>query len=129
MNWQLVPLGRQPWATLRQQIPAGAQCAWADIDGFHIGDAPSELAGVTHLWVAADKAGWRLRVDGSTVIGAKLELAEGAGDPSIHVEHVEVSARLTPDPGLRGRLDQAIGMRPLTVSSAAGDVWFLSKRH
>jgi hypothetical protein len=69
--------GRVPWATLTQALH-GATTAWADYDGFHIGEAPEIAPPYTHLWAWADAWMLRARIDDGQAIVATLHLADAA---------------------------------------------------
>jgi hypothetical protein len=127
MVWQLTALGRTRWSELRSGLPGGAVGVWSDIDGFHVGEPPTELLGTTHLWIAAPTASWRLRVDGSSVVGARLEQVASTDSPANAVR-VSLEPRQTPDPGLAATLRDAAALTALHVSTTAGDVWFLAVR-
>lgn len=125
MAWQLTAEGRVPWAQFRAALPADAIGVWSDIDGFHVDTPPATLDGATHVWIAAPGVSWRLRVDGTSVIGARLEQSAG-GDTDARV--VAVEPRQTPDPGLKRALEQAGALQALAVSGPAGDAWFVAVR-
>jgi hypothetical protein len=117
--------GRVAWADLAAAL-AGTQTAWADYDGFHIGDCPAQAPPYTHLW--AWSSGWllRARIDGDTaVVGALLLTATAVPLPSpLITEQVNYVMRKaqTWDPGERrvGPLSAAVTERVTDLYEVAG---------
>ena len=75
----LIAYGRVAWDQITRML-AGAQAAWADYDGFHVGAAPESPPPYSHLW--AWTAGWlaRIRVDGQHAIAGVLALRGQPGN-------------------------------------------------
>jgi len=69
----LIAYGRVAWDQITRLL-AGAQAAWADYDGFHVGAPPQSPPPYSHLW--AWTADWlaRIRVDGQHAIAGVLAL-------------------------------------------------------
>ncbi len=76
----LIAYGRVAWDRVARML-AGAQAAWADYDGFHVGEPPESPPPYSHLW--AWTADWlaRIRIDGQDVIAGVLALRGQPGDP------------------------------------------------
>ncbi len=70
----LIAYGRVTWDQVTAML-AGAQAAWADYDGFHVGAAPHSPPPYSHLW--AWTADWlvRIRIDGQHAIAGVLALS------------------------------------------------------
>lgn len=89
--------GRVPWAALTQAL-RGATAAWADYDGFHIGEAPVAAPPYTHVWAWADDWLLRARIDGEQAIVATLHLTGRAPvdiDPGAPASPVKVTRYLS----------------------------------
>jgi len=64
-------LGRTPYQSLAPALN-GTTAAWADIDGWHIADPPTNAPTATHLWAWSGDTAIRLRIDGQDAVGAAL---------------------------------------------------------
>ena len=75
----LIAYGRVAWDQITRML-AGAQAAWADYDGFHVGAPPESPPPYSHLW--AWTADWlaRIRIDGQHAIAGVLALRGQPGD-------------------------------------------------
>jgi hypothetical protein len=81
--------GRIRWDRARTLL-AGATCAWADLDGSHLGPAPEDApVGASHLWAWTDEWCARLRFDDDAVYAGFLHFTDDAAAG----ETVEVTAR------------------------------------
>lgn len=112
-------------------VPAAIQAQPSVVDLGDLGDvsvyAPSGPAGTVVLFVSGD-GGWETRVDlmasrlrdaGALVVGidirallARLEVAEGCGDPAMELSRTWEA--------VRGRLGEAEGRRPLLAGYSSG---------
>lgn len=77
MNGRLRGLGRTTWEQARPHL-ATLTCAWADLDGFHVGPPPDERPVATHLWAWSPQRWARARFDGDEVITALLDRVDNA---------------------------------------------------
>ncbi|MFF4128273.1 hypothetical protein ACFYYP_32515 [Microbispora rosea] len=84
---KLAALGRTSWDTALEILTRHA-CAWADLDGFHLGDAPRAVPLTTHVWAWRDTRLLRLRVDRTECVIGLLDL-----DPAADGEEVDVTTR------------------------------------
>jgi hypothetical protein len=71
---ELLGYGRVSWDQLIRLL-GGAQAAWADYDGFHIGPPPAGPPPYSHLWAWTDEWLARARIDGDTAIVGVLAIA------------------------------------------------------
>jgi hypothetical protein len=113
----LAARGRQDWPLIVGLL-GGCTCAWADLDGFHLGAPPAEPPLATHLWAWSPDRLLRIRMDGSDGIVAELHLSDaGQGEP------VEVTERdavtWMPDDGRVSADDQWRG-RPVRIYEVTG---------
>ncbi|MDT5024984.1 MAG: hypothetical protein QOE61_1410 [Micromonosporaceae bacterium] len=72
--------GRIPWTALHRALVAQAtdaspvDAAWADYDGFHVGDPPADPPPYTHLWAWTPEWRLRARIDHEHAIVGVLQL-------------------------------------------------------
>lgn len=61
--------GEVAWSKVREVIGDNT-CAWADYDGFHIGECPNTIPPYSHLWAWNDDRSrlFRARIDGNQAI-------------------------------------------------------------
>ncbi len=76
----LIAYGRVAWDQITGML-AGAQAAWADYDGFHIGAAPESPRPYSHLWAWTTDWLARIRIDGNHAIAGVLALRGQPGNP------------------------------------------------
>jgi hypothetical protein len=76
---ELVGYGRMPWSRLTAML-AGAEAAWADYDGFHIGPPPAGPPPYSHLWAWNGRWLARARIDGNEAIPGVLVLTGEPGN-------------------------------------------------
>jgi hypothetical protein len=78
----LIGYGRISWADARLLL-TGAEAAWADYEGFHIGPPPQTPPPYSHLWAWTGQWLARLRIDDQTAIVGVLALtaAPASGPP------------------------------------------------
>jgi hypothetical protein len=76
----LIAYGRVAWPQVTRLL-TGAQAAWADYDGFHIGTPPQSPPPYSHLW--AWTADWlaRIRIDNQDAITGVLSLRAQPASP------------------------------------------------
>ncbi len=100
--------GRQDWTSVRQLLQ-GSTCAYADYDGFHIGDAPVDPPPYSHLWAWATDRFWRVRVDESDALVSSLtvQAPDESGDEMVRVKRVS-ALTWKPKEGRIGRQDAAV---------------------
>ncbi|MBT8225759.1 MAG: hypothetical protein HKP61_22375 [Dactylosporangium sp.] len=119
--------GRVSWADLVAAL-TGATAAWADYDGFHIGDPPAAAPPYTHLWGWAD--GWmlRARLDGDHAIVATLHLDNTAPSgitsrtPGERLSVTRTRSRTWPSTEHRvGKLNGEVADRPVVLYQLDGD--------
>ena len=70
-NAQLLGFGHQSWTAL-QELLGPAVGWWADLDGWHHGALPATTPLSSHLWAWHGQECWRLRIDGSAAVVARL---------------------------------------------------------
>lgn len=102
----LTGFGRLPWADVKQEL-SGMCCAWADYDGFHVGEScPDKPPHYTHLWAwNSDHSKLaRVRIDGAEGIVGVLSVEAPQQQNS---EKVQVSIA----PGLLWGDDGQLGRR------------------
>ena len=63
--------GRIAWHEVIAALP-GASVAWADYDGFHVGDVPTASPPYSHLWAWTNQWLLRARIEGDHAIVATL---------------------------------------------------------
>ena len=117
---QLIGYGRVSWEQLTGML-AGAEAAWADYSGFHIGVIPAAPPPYSHLWAWTDRWLARARIDRDTAIIGVLAIG-GEPEPGPPVKLTEsvlyrrVQARTWPENEKRvGR--QAPGIADRTVDT------------
>jgi len=71
MRCELVGFGRMSWSAVLETLD-GLDCAWADLDGWHMAPAPHAPPITTHLWGWSDERWARVRVDGTDGIVGRL---------------------------------------------------------
>jgi len=76
----LIAYGRVTWDQITRML-AGAQAAWADYDGFHIGAPPGSPPPYSHLWAWTPDWLARIRIDSQHAIAAVLALHGQPGNP------------------------------------------------
>jgi hypothetical protein len=76
----LIAYGRVPWDQVVRML-AGAQAAYADYDGFHVGDTPPAPPPYSHLWAWTSDWLARIRIDGQHAIAGVLALRGEPGNP------------------------------------------------
>lgn len=117
--------GRQDWSKIASLL-TGCTCAWADLDGFHVGPPPARPPLATHLWAWGTTRLLRVRVDGGDGIAAELHLSgEEHGEPVTVTERNAVSwplgeGRVSVDDQWRGRairIYEVTGLAPLEFAS------------
>lgn len=59
------------WGSVREHL-AGATCAWADLDGFHIDGCPPQVPCTSHLWAWHGRDTWRARIDSDRTLLTQL---------------------------------------------------------
>lgn len=61
--------GEVTWSKVREVI-GNNTCAWADYDGFHIGECPNTIPPYSHLWAWSSDLSclFRVRIDGERII-------------------------------------------------------------
>jgi hypothetical protein len=123
----LIAYGRIAWPDVIRLL-AGAQAAWADYDGFHVGPPPQSPPPYSHLW--AWTADWlaRLRIDGQHAIAGVLSLhARPASPPAEQwrqqVTFREVQARTW------GQAEQRIGPLLPEVTGQTADLYLVAGEH
>src|SRR5437763_1831108 len=98
-RYWLTGYGRLPWPQLHPKL-AGCTCLWADLDGLHeqpahaLPDTNPPLT--THLWAWNHQQLWRIRIDGTDTIAARLNLTSPQPNQTPHPEPVEVTQHQTP---------------------------------
>ena len=121
----LIGYGRLTWDQLLATI-AGAQAAWADYEGFHVGAAPQEPPPYSHLWAWTEQWLLRARIDGAGAITGALALTaepQAAAEPKLReqVSYQRLSAHTWPADEKRiGPLDPHIAGRPVSLYVVAG---------
>lgn len=72
--------GEIEWSAI-QRVIGDATCAWADYQGFHIGECPDEIPPYSHVWAWNDDLSrlFRVRINGDSAILGAL-----TSDPAIH---------------------------------------------
>jgi sugar phosphate isomerase/epimerase len=104
-----------------------APAAFADYDGFHLGQVPDAAPPYTHLWSWTDDWLLRARIDGENVIVGTLALTgepEHSEPPIIreNVRYERVTAKTWQQNEKRvGRLHPGITDRPVDVYLIAGE--------
>lgn len=76
----LIAYGRVGWDQVARML-AGAQSAWADYDGFHVGETPASLPPYSHLWAWTEDWLARIRIDGQHAIAGVLALRGEPANP------------------------------------------------
>lgn len=80
----LIAYGRIGWPQVARML-TGAQAAWADYDGFHVGTPPQSPPPYSHLWAWTTDWLALIRVDGQEAISGVLSLqAQPASPPAEH---------------------------------------------
>jgi hypothetical protein len=133
---QLIGYGRVGWEHLTGML-AGAEAAWADYSGFHIGPVPATPPPYSHLWAWTDRWLARARIDrdaaiiGVLAVGGEPEtaltvkLSEGVRYQLVQAKTWPGNEKrvgpLAPDLANRG-VDAYLvaGARPVTFVAAAG---------
>jgi hypothetical protein len=122
----LIGFGRIGWDQLLRML-GGAQAAWADYDGFHIGPAPAAPPPYSHLWAWTDRWLIRVRIDGGQAIAGALVLTAAPDHAPPHtttqtVRYLRVTAHTWADSEKRvGRLAPGITGRPADVYLVSGE--------
>jgi hypothetical protein len=70
------------WATVGEVL-AGATCAWADLDGFHIDPCPAQPPHTSHLWAWHGRDMWRARIDAGRTLLTQLTTLDTGGPDTI----------------------------------------------
>jgi hypothetical protein len=118
--------GRMAWPELYRAV-SPCEAAWADYDGFHIGQIPDTPPPYSHLWAWSQRWLLRARVDGAHAIVAVL--ATGAATPdrltqvdAWPVRCVRRRAHTWPDAERRvGKLPATVTDRPVELWQVEGD--------
>jgi hypothetical protein len=122
----LIGYGRVSWDQLTSML-TGAQAAWADYNGFHIGAPPAAPPPYSHLW--AWTATWlaRARIDAGTAIVGVLAL-HGTPRPAPPVSttepvHFQIARATTWQPNEKrvGELAPHIAGRPIDIYVIPGE--------
>ena len=122
----LLGYGRITWDQLTAML-AGAQAAWADYAGFHVGPAPAEPPPYFHLWAWTPQWLARARIELGTAITGVLALhGEPAQAPAVlsreTVDFQRTQARTWPQEDKRvGRLPDHIAGQLTDIYLIAGD--------
>lgn len=107
----LIGHGRLSWWDTRALL-AGCTCAWADLEGFHVGKPPTEPPIASHLWGWDPERLVRARIDGDDCVAAELRLHPA---PAAHrVQVAKRSARTWPLQ--EGRVSVADRWRDLQIT-------------
>lgn len=78
----LIPHQPASWAEVRDLL-GDADCAWADIDGWHETTCPdAPPPGCTHLWAWDESASWLLRPDGYGFMLVELRMSSADSRPA-----------------------------------------------
>ncbi len=135
MLMHLTPCGRLAWAEVTALI-GGQPCAWADLDGFHVGPAPPQPPAYTHLWAWSPRRWVRVRIDGQTGIAGVLSL-DPPGEPvDVHAQHGHLwrpveDQRIPPLPAVVQQRSWTLlvvaGLAPVTF--VHGDTWPSGLQH
>jgi len=59
-----------------------ARCLWQDLDGLHVADPPASAPLTSMLWAWSATGLWRIRIDGDSVYGARLDTATQTPNPT-----------------------------------------------
>jgi hypothetical protein len=84
---RVTPVAVADWAGVLVELE-GMTCAWADLDGFHVAEAPTGQPVATHLWAWAPDRWVTMRIEPDRMWLARLTEAdvddEGGHDLVIH---------------------------------------------
>jgi hypothetical protein len=123
---KLVGYGRMPWSRLTAML-AGAEAAWADYDGFHIGPPPPVPPPYSHLWAWPGRWLARARIDGDAAILGVLALTDEPGNapPAVFRETVRYQqARASNWPAAENRagpLPEMVAGREMAIYLIPGE--------
>lgn len=96
------------WPTVQNHL-AGAACAWADLDGYHVDDCPTTAPYASHLWAWQRDVLWRARIEAGRTLLTELALLDS-----------HAGLTVTCHPGLPWPADYgAIGAQPPGVLADA----------
>lgn len=104
MTYRLISRGRLSWSKV-VEAAKGLTCAWADLDGFHVGPAPTTAPPYSHLWGWSPVRCLRARIDGDGAIVGVLAVDGTEGEVVETQSHdmqtpkregIELGAGLTP---------------------------------
>jgi hypothetical protein len=123
---ELIGYGRVAWDVVTGMLD-GAEAAFADYSGFHIGPPPDTPPPYTHLWAWTSQWLARVRIDGQTAIIGILALT-GEPDPAPPAQSREAvhyqcaRARTWPHSEKRvGQLPADLADRNIDIYLIAGD--------
>lgn len=129
---QLAGYGSLEWDQVKALLK-GFKCAFADYEGFHVGeDCPAEAPDYTHLWA------WKIlgQENGSEarVILARVRIDAGKGILGILAQRKEdisaVSSGMndTEKPETETKKPEAKAMQPVTVTVTIGEPWGVDEK-
>lgn len=122
----LIAYGRVAWDQITAML-AGAQAAWADYDGFHVGASPESPPPYSHLWAWTEDWLARIRIDGTHAIAAVLALRGQPGNPPPEqwrqdVQFLEAQSQTWPPTEKRvGRLGPDVAGQPADLYLVTGE--------
>jgi hypothetical protein len=124
---ELIGYCRVEWSVLCL-ILGEAPAAWADYDGFHIGQVPSAPPPYTHLWAWTEQWLVRARIDGDqAIVGVLVLSAAPAGAPAAKITETVSFERAAARTWTEG--EQRVGPMPAEVADREVDIFLVSGEH
>lgn len=123
----LIGYGRITWDQLAT-ILGGAQAAWADYSGFHIGPLPSTPPPYSHLWAWTGQWLARVRIDNGTAIAGILAL-DGEPHPALPIRSRESVHFQRVKAGTWPRNERRVGPLPGGVADRTMDMYLIPGHH